>query len=65
MLKATRTKTKKKLACPVCGFGRLIDASIDNVSELKAESEIIDDWKPDYFQKCPQCKNQIGIRKTE
>lgn len=56
-------KSKKKLICPVCGFGRLIDASADNKSELKVETEINGDWQPDYYQKCPQCKNQIGIRK--
>lgn len=63
MQKVRSKKSKKQLVCPVCGFGRLIDASVDNVSELKAESEITEDWKPDYFQKCPQCKSQIGIRK--
>ena len=60
-----RVKTSKKhLPCPVCGFGRLVDASADNISELRAENSIAEDWEPDYFLKCPQCKNQIGIRKV-
>lgn len=64
MQKLRTKKSKKQLACPVCGFGRLVDASVDNESELKAEIDIDEDWKPDYFLKCPQCKNQIGIRKV-
>lgn len=55
---------KKKIPCPVCGFHRLIDAEASNQSELRAEENITLDWKPDYFQKCPRCKNQIGIRKV-
>lgn len=55
---------KKKIACPLCGFSRLIDADENVKSELKPESEITDAWHPDYIQKCPQCKNQIGIRKV-
>lgn len=55
---------KKKLSCPVCGFNRLIDADIDNQSELISEDKMPKDWQPDYFQKCPHCKNQIGIRKV-
>lgn len=56
-------KRKRRIPCPVCGFERLIDADIDNKSELKAEKELSDDWIPDYYQKCPRCKNQIAIRK--
>lgn len=60
-----KVKTSKKhLPCPVCGFGRLVDASADNISELRAENSIAEDWEPDYFLKCPQCKSQIGIRKV-
>lgn len=54
---------KKQLSCPLCGFKRLIDAEAGNQSELVLEIQIKDGWHPDYFQKCPQCKNQIGIRK--
>lgn len=54
---------KKQLKCPVCGFKRLIDANLDNISELVPEKEIKDGWTPDYYQKCPCCKNQIGIKK--
>lgn len=56
--------TKKQLTCPVCGFKRLIDSSESTQSELKAEKDIRGMWKPDYYQKCPHCKNQIGIRKV-
>lgn len=55
---------KKKLSCSVCGFNRLIDADADNLSELMPEDKMPKDWHPDYFQKCPHCKNQIGIRKV-
>lgn len=56
--------SKKQLACPVCGFKRLIDADTSNKSELVPEKEIKSGWTPDYYQKCPCCKNQIGIRKV-
>lgn len=55
---------KRSLKCPVCGFERLIDASIYNQSELFPEIKMPRNWLPDYFQKCPRCKNQIGIRKV-
>lgn len=55
---------KKRLVCPVCGFKRLIDADVRNKSELKAEKEVSDLWIPDYYQKCPGCKNQIAIKKV-
>ncbi len=55
---------RKKLSCPFCGFKRLIDADENNQSELIAEDQMPVDWHPDYFQKCPQCKKQIGIRKV-
>lgn len=54
---------KKQLKCPVCNR-RLIDAQEDTESELVPEKEIKSGWVPDYFQKCPSCKNQIGIRKV-
>lgn len=63
MRKEKGKNSKKQLVCPVCGFKRLIDARSNSISELKAESDINEGWEPDYFQKCPQCKNQIGIRK--
>lgn len=55
---------RKKIPCPHCGFKRLIDAEEKNKSELFTENEMPDDWKADYFLKCPQCKKQIGIRKV-
>lgn len=57
-------KAKKQLPCPVCGFRRLIDADSNNKSELIAERNIEGEWVPDYYQKCPNCKNQIGIKKV-
>lgn len=56
-------KEKKQLKCPVCGFKRLIDSDANIKSELIAENKMQDGWKPDYYQKCPKCRNQIGIRK--
>ncbi len=55
---------KKKLKCPVCGFERLIDSAAGTNSELVPEKKISAGWVPDYYQKCPQCKNQIGIKKV-
>ena len=54
---------KKRISCPICGFARLIDSDENVKSELREESTITDGWHPDYFQKCPQCKKQIGIKK--
>ena len=55
---------KKKLICPECGFGRLIDADKDTKSELREESKIEAGWHPDYFAKCSKCGKQIAIRKV-
>ena len=54
---------KKRLCCPVCNFNRLIDADESTKSELIPESKIEPGWIPDYYQKCPVCKSQIGIKK--
>lgn len=56
-------KKKKRLICPECGFGRLIDAGEDTKSELREESKIEEGWHPDYFAKCSKCGKQIAIRK--
>lgn len=53
---------KVQLRCPVCG-ARLIDSVSGNRSELVPEWRFRTGWKPDYIQKCPKCKTQIGIRK--
>lgn len=50
------------LTCPICKK-RLIDTTENTESELIPEDKIQGNWLPDYFQKCPKCKNQIGIRK--
>lgn len=55
---------KKRIQCPVCGFPRLIDADANTESELIPEEEVKEGQEPDYYQKCPQCKKQIGIRKV-
>lgn len=55
-------ENKIKLYCPLCSF-RLLDSSLSIRSELKAEKDTDDSWKPDYYIKCPRCKNQIVIRK--
>lgn len=54
---------RTQLDCPICGFKRLIDSDINTKSELKPEKDIKNGWHADYFQKCPRCKNQIGIKK--
>lgn len=61
--KPGRPVHKKKLSCPVCNFKRLIDADESTKSELIPESRIEPGWVPDYYQKCPVCKSQIGIKK--
>ena len=53
MQKQKVKNSKKHLPCPACGFGRLVDASADNISELRAEDSIAEDWEPDYYLKCP------------
>ena len=53
---------KIKLYCPLCNF-RLLDSSILIRSELKADKDVDEKWRPDYYIKCPRCKNQIAIRK--
>lgn len=55
---------RKQLGCPSCG-ARLIDAVFDIESELVAEGGFRPGWKPDYIQKCPKCKKQIGIKKVK
>lgn len=55
---------RKRLVCPVCGFGRLVDAEEHTKSELREESKITQGWTPDYYAKCRKCGKQIGIRKV-
>jgi len=57
---------KKQLVCPLCGFGRLIDAASDIGVELIPEQSIAENqWVPDFYQKCPCCRKVIGIRKLK
>lgn len=55
---------KKQLACPFCGFKRLVDSEQDTKSELCEESQIKPGWKPDYYAKCKKCGRQIRIKKV-
>lgn len=55
---------KKRLPCPACGFGRLIDAELNTHSELHV-MEKNDPWKADYYTKCYHCKAEVGLRKIE
>lgn len=51
---------RKQLACPVCGFKRLVDADENTKSELCEETQIKNGWRPDYYAKCKKCGKQIG-----
>ena len=59
-----RTGMKKHIACPVCGFRRLVDADEKTKSEVCEESEIKPDWRPDYYAKCKKCGKQITHKGT-
>jgi len=61
--KAVIKHYKKSISCPVCGYERLIDTSVDTRSELIEEGKMPPEWKPDYYQKCHCCKKEIGIKK--
>lgn len=55
---------KKPLRCPICGQ-RIIDAIENNMdTKLVPEKDMDENFIPDYFQKCPKCKNQIAIKKV-
>ena len=54
---------KRQIACPVCGFKRLVDADEKTKSEVCEESQIRPGWRPDYYAKCKKCGKQIGIKK--
>ncbi len=54
---------KKQLKCPICNR-RLIDSTETTKTELRVENETDSKWTPDYIQKCPHCKNLIGIKKV-
>jgi len=52
------------LACPCCGWHRLIDTG------KRTRSRTISPNDPehpdaDYYQKCPRCGEQVGIKKIE
>ena len=54
---------RKQLACPNCGFRRLVDADENTKSELYEESQMRSGWRADYYAKCKKCGKQIGIKK--
>ncbi len=54
---------RKQLACPNCGFKRLVDADENTKSELYEESQMRSGWRADYYAKCKKCGKQIGIKK--
>ena len=53
--------------CPVCGFGRLLDSSADIITDILVATSFDESekngWKPDFFAKCPKCKNEFGYRR--
>lgn len=53
--------TKIQIRCPNCGQ-RIIDSNAEIGTRVGPEEEG-PDWIPDYIQKCPRCKKQIGIQK--
>jgi predicted RNA-binding Zn-ribbon protein involved in translation (DUF1610 family) len=57
------TTKMTQLKCPQCGR-RIIDSE----KNVKTEIRIIktdNDWIPDYYTKCWNCKSEIGIKKTK
>ena len=51
-----------KEACPFCECKRIIDVRDGVVLECYAEEDMPPSYFPDVITKCPECKNQIGIR---
>ncbi|MDF2854653.1 MAG: hypothetical protein K0Q87_504 [Neobacillus sp.] len=51
----------KRLKCPNCG-ARLIDEAEHIKSEVKLVNQS-EDWNPDYYTKCWNCKKEIGLKK--
>lgn len=53
---------KKKVICPVCNRGRLMDNNDNVIVETIDERIMPDDFNPQYFEKCPVCKSTIAIK---
>lgn len=51
---------RRQLSCPVCGQ-HLVDADDNTKSQVRPVQKN-SKWIPDYYQKCPRCKNDIGIK---
>lgn len=51
---------RKKLRCPNCE-ARLIDEAEHTKSEVRLATQK-DNWKPDYFTKCWNCKKEFGLK---
>ena len=59
-----RAFVHQRLPCPACYFERLIDTGHHTKSQTyKASDPGYND--ADYYQKCVNCKAEIGIRKIE
>lgn len=50
----------KRIQCPHCG-SRIIDADSDIDSEVRVIKES-DQWRPEYYTKCWNCKAEIGLK---
>lgn len=51
-----------QIKCPFCKY-RIIDSNADINTRTGPEEEA-PGWIPDYIQKCPRCKKQIGLKKV-
>jgi hypothetical protein len=60
----SRQHLHERLPCPACHFERLIDTSpkTRSLTYTEGQAGYLD---ADYFQKCKNCKAEIGIRKIE
>lgn len=52
----------ESIECPLCHFRRLIDKGIEAEFEVIPPNELEAGKKADLYQKCHQCKQQIGLR---
>ena len=60
----SRTPIHQRLPCPACHFDRLIDTGLCTHSLTYVEGQ--DGYQDaDYYQKCKNCKAEVGIRKIE
>jgi hypothetical protein len=55
---------RPRLPCPACGFPRLIDTG-EHTHSLTFVDGDPGFAEADYYRKCDNCKEQIGIKKIE